>query len=81
MNCEQGLALINARMDGELLSDDRHRLTAHLGECANCQLAVEELERADRELARILVTRPRAASAIADQVLEAWFAGYVVKSR
>ena len=73
MNCEQGLSLINARMDGELLPDDRHRLTAHLGECASCRVAADELERDDRELARTFGARQRAASTIADQVLEAWF--------
>ncbi|GJM23869.1 MAG: hypothetical protein DHS20C16_02840 [Phycisphaerae bacterium] len=73
MNCEQGLSLINARIDSELLPEDRHRLTVHLGECSSCQLAVDEVERADHELARIFGTRRRAASAVADRVLEAWF--------
>ncbi len=73
MNCEQGLSLINARMDGELLPDDRHRLAAHLGECANCRVTADELERDDRELARLCGARQRAASAVADRVLEAWF--------
>ena len=73
MNCEQGLSLINARMDGELLPDERHRLTAHLGECASCRVAADELERDDRELARIFGARQRAASTVADQALEAWF--------
>ncbi len=73
MNCEQSLSLINARMDGELLLDDRHRLTAHLGECASCRAAADQMERDDRELTRIFGDRQRAASAVADQVLEAWF--------
>ncbi len=81
MNCEQGLSLINARMDGELLSDDRHRLRAHLGECADCRVAVDELERDDRELARIFGTRQRAASTVADHVLEAWFEEAPLPSR
>ncbi len=73
MNCEQWLSLINASMDGELLLDDGHRLTAHLGECATCRVAADELERDDRELARNFGPRQRAASTIADQVLDAWF--------
>ncbi len=74
MKCELWLSLINARMDGELLPDDEHRLSAHLGECASCRAAANELERVDRELARTFGARQRAASTIADQVLEAWFA-------
>jgi hypothetical protein len=73
MNCKQCLSLSNARMDGELLPDDQHRLTAHLNECANCQVAVDALERDDREVARMFGARQRAASTLADQVLEAWF--------
>ncbi len=81
MKCEQGFSLINARMDGELLPDDRHRLTAHLGECANCRVAADELEHDDRELARIFGARQRAASTVADQVLEAWFEKAPLPSR
>ncbi|MCH8149137.1 MAG: zf-HC2 domain-containing protein [Planctomycetes bacterium] len=73
MNCEQGLSLISALMDGELLPDDRHRLTAHLAECANCRVAMDDWERDDRELAQVFGVRKRAASAVADRVLEAWF--------
>lgn len=73
MNCEQGLSLINAHMDGELPPDDRHRLAAHLSVCASCRLTADKLGRDDRELARTFGTRQRAARAIADQVLEAWF--------
>ncbi len=74
MNCEQGLELINARMDGELLPEERHRLSAHLGECAICQETADELERTDRELSRVFGTHSRKASEIADRVLEDWFA-------
>ena len=73
MNCEQGLSLISALMDDELLPDDRRRLTAHLGECATCRVAVNDLERHDRELAHVFGVRRRAASAVADRVLEAWY--------
>ncbi len=73
MGCEQGLTLINARMDGELPADDRHRLIVHLGECATCRVAVDDFERDDRELARIFGARQRSAAAVADRVLEAWF--------
>ncbi len=73
MDCEQGLLLINARLDGELPAGDRHRLTVHLGECTSCRLAVDEFERDDRELSRIFGARQRSAAAVADRVLEAWF--------
>jgi len=68
-------------MDGELSADDRHRLTVHLGECTNCRMATDELERDDRELARIFDVRQRSAAAVADRVLEAWFEEAPLSSR
>ncbi|MHC5109412.1 MAG: anti-sigma factor family protein [Planctomycetota bacterium] len=73
MNCEHSFSLINARMDGELPVEDRHRLTAHLGECADCRNAADEFEQGDRELAHLFAQRQESAARVAERVLEAWW--------
>lgn len=81
MDCEQGSLLLNARMDGELSAEDRHRLTLHLDECAACRISADEFERVDRELARNFLVRQRSVVAVADRVMEAWLEEAPLRSR
>ena len=43
MNCEQALAAISARLDGELSEAESRELDAHLASCASCRALAEEL--------------------------------------
>lgn len=43
MNCEQALAAISARLDGELSEAESRELDAHLASCASCRVLAKEL--------------------------------------
>ena len=43
MNCEQALAAISARLDGELSEAESRELDAHLASCASCRELLKEL--------------------------------------
>ena len=43
MNCEQALAAISARLDGELSEAESRELDAHLVSCASCRALAKEL--------------------------------------
>jgi hypothetical protein len=68
MQCEDALNLISARLDGELSSDDRQRLDAHLGECADCRATAEAMQLQDAQLVRGFAPHRRAAVEVADRV-------------
>lgn len=70
MQCEDAILLISARIDGELAAEDRRRLEAHLGECADCGATAEAMQLQDAQLLRGFAPHRKTAAAIADRVSE-----------
>src|SRR5437588_222213 len=50
MNCERAIALISARIDGELSPADEAALEAHLDDCPACAATAEAFELQDAEM-------------------------------
>ena len=70
MNCLQAQELVNAAMDGEILSQDQAALDEHLAVCPQCQEASEQLHRQDALLRAGLAPMRDAASALAERVAQ-----------
>jgi hypothetical protein len=69
MTCEECLNLLSARLDGELLPDDRVRLDAHLSECSGCRAAADAFGLQHADLRRAFLPRQRAAQDLAERVI------------
>jgi ferric-dicitrate binding protein FerR (iron transport regulator)/tetratricopeptide (TPR) repeat protein len=70
MNCEHAIALISARIDGELSSADEAALETHLGECPACAATAEAFELQDAEMRHAFGERRHQAGAVAERVAE-----------
>ncbi|MCZ6683315.1 MAG: FecR family protein [Planctomycetota bacterium] len=70
MNCEAAANLICAELDGELESNDRTTLSAHLAQCAMCRTTKEAICLQDGEIRRAFGPRREAAAVVADRVIE-----------
>jgi ferric-dicitrate binding protein FerR (iron transport regulator)/tetratricopeptide (TPR) repeat protein len=70
MICEHVLALISARIDGELSPDDEAALEAHLGTCPACAATAEAFELQDAELRHAFDERRHQAGAVAERVAD-----------
>lgn len=69
MDCEQAKALISAQIDGELATEQRVQLDAHLTECAACREMAAAFRLQDSDLRRVFAPRREAAEAVADRVI------------
>src|SRR5579885_505153 len=70
MNCEHVLALISARIDGELSPADEAALEAHLAECPACAATAEAFELQDAEMRHAFDERRHQAGAVAERVAD-----------
>jgi ferric-dicitrate binding protein FerR (iron transport regulator)/tetratricopeptide (TPR) repeat protein len=70
MNCERAIALISARIDGELSAADRAALETHLGECPACAATAEAFELQDAEMRHAFGGRRDEAAAVAERVAD-----------
>ncbi len=69
MNCEDAILLISARLDGEIVGDDRARLADHLRDCPACAAAAEAFTVQDADLRQTFAERRRAADGVAARVV------------
>src|SRR5262245_7042908 len=69
MDCDQALALLSARLDGELDAADAAALDAHLRDCPGCRAAEQGLRQDDADLRRAFAPRREAAAAVAERVI------------
>jgi hypothetical protein len=69
MTCDDALNLLCARIDGELSSEDRARLDAHLCDCHACRATAEAFALQDADLRRASHADRLAADALADRVI------------
>ncbi len=69
MNCEHVVALISARLDGEIAPVDLAVLEAHLTECPSCAATAEAFALQDSDLRRVFVERRTAARAVAQEAI------------
>src|SRR5712671_6795126 len=68
MNCERAMALISARIDGELSPADGTALEAHLGECPACAATAEAFELQDADMRHAFGERRAEAGVVAERV-------------
>jgi hypothetical protein len=72
--CDEFQVLLNAALDGELESDDRAALDAHLVVCADCRETAAALHAQDAALRRGFSPLRRQADAVAQRVIAAHLA-------
>jgi len=53
MDCDEGLILLSAQLDGELSGFEQRSLRDHLEGCASCRTASEELQAVQSEVRRL----------------------------
>ena len=70
MNCERAIALISARIDGELSPADAAALEAHLADCPACAATAEAFELQDADMRHAFDDRRHQAGAVAERVAE-----------
>ena len=70
MNCEHAIALISARIDGELSPADRAALESHLAECPACAATAEAFELQDADMRHAFDERRHQAGTVAERVAE-----------
>ena len=58
MTCEEALALLSARLDGQLGAEEAAALEAHLASCPRCRALAAELEGLDKNLAALKEPAP-----------------------
>ena len=69
MTCDESQNFINARLDGELMAEDRAALDAHLAGCAACRATMELAAIQHNELLRAFAPRRRAARDVAERAI------------
>ena len=70
MNCERAIALISARIDGELSPADSAALESHLAECPACAATAEAFELQDADMRHAFDKRRHQAGTVAERVAE-----------
>ncbi len=70
MNCEQAIALISARIDGELSPADAAALDDHLAACPACAATAEAFELQDADMRHAFDERRHQAGAVAQRVAD-----------
>jgi anti-sigma factor RsiW len=68
MNCEQAIHLISARIDHEILLDDRALLEMHLQDCEACRATADAFDLQHGELTDTFEPRRQAAALVAERV-------------
>ena len=58
MTCEEALALLSARLDGQLGAEEAAALEAHLASCPRCRALAAELEGLDKNLTTLAEPAP-----------------------
>ena len=69
MTCDESQNLLNAKLDGEVMPEDRTRLETHLSECATCTAAGDVLAAQHAKLRQAFLPRRRATINVAHAVI------------
>src|SRR5262245_20010580 len=70
MNCEHAIALVSARIDGELSPTDSAALENHLAECPACAATAGAFELQDADMRHAFDERRPQAGTVAERVAE-----------
>jgi ferric-dicitrate binding protein FerR (iron transport regulator)/tetratricopeptide (TPR) repeat protein len=70
MNCERAIALISARIDGELSRSDEASLEVHIADCPACAATAEAFELQDADIRHAFGERRHQAGSVAERVAD-----------